>query len=166
MQRINLWKRPACCMAIVTLFAGLSKNSMSAQQAIEGKWADDNDPVAKQLIEQERKWAVLGCVPSNVIQELIAEDFVGTSPDGPRYTKSDLINEHATPGKEHDCKLLGARVRFFGPDVAIIYGNETAVLAGVDGKDFRRTLIWTDTAFKRNGKWQLIAVQDMVDPKK
>ena len=121
-----------------------------AQQFGEGKWADDNDPVAKQLIEQERKWAVLSCSPSNVIQEFVADDFVGTSPDGPTYTKSGLVDRHSKPTPEHDCKLLSAKVRFFGPD----------------GKDSRRTLIWTDTALRRKGKWQLIAVQDMVEPKK
>jgi uncharacterized protein (TIGR02246 family) len=76
------------------------------------------------------------------------------------------MERHRKPAPEHDCKLLSAKVRFFGPDVAIIYGKETAVLTGANGKDSRRTLIWTDTALRRNGKWQLIAVQDMDEPKK
>jgi Domain of unknown function (DUF4440) len=138
-----------------------SYGAVHAQKSGEGKWADANDPVAKQLIEQERKWAVLGCVPSHVIAEFVAEDFVGTAPEGPLYTKAELTGRHEKPAPEHDCKLLSARVRFFGADVAIIYGKETAVHTGKDGKDIQRTLVWTDTALKRNGKWQLIAVQDM-----
>ena len=166
MQMTNYWRRTACCCALAILLAVAAKSSLSAQQPSEGKWADENDPVAKQLIEQERKWAVLYCTPSNVIEDFIADDFVGTSPEGPTYTKSGLTNRHKAPTLEHDCKLLSARVRFFGPNLAIIYGSETAVRTGPDGKDFQRTLIWTDTVLKRNGKWQLIAVQDMIDPKK
>ncbi len=47
----------------------------------------------------------------------------------------------------------------------MIYGKETSTRTGKDGKTFQRTLIWTDTWLKRNGKWQIIAVQDMKDPK-
>ena len=63
-------------------------------------------------------------------------------------------------------KLLTARVRFYGNTVAMIYGSETSVRKAKDGKEFERTLIWTDTWLKRNGKWQIIAVQDMIAPKK
>ena len=158
--------RVAYCFALSAVFMAGSGMVAFGQKPIQGKWADANDPVAKELIEQERKWAVLSCSPSNVIQEFVADDFVGTSPAGPTYTKPELTERHETPSKEHDCKLLGARVRFFGPELAIIYGHETAVVTGPDGKDVQQTLIWTDTALKRNGKWQLIAVQDMFDPKK
>jgi len=48
----------------------------------------------------------------------------------------------------------------------MIYGSETSVRKAKDGKEFERTLIWTDTWLKRNGKWQIIAVQDMIAPKK
>jgi len=166
MQTMKFHSRPAWAVALAVLFSVACGSAARAQQFGGGKWADVNDPVAKQLIEQERKWAVLSCSPSNVIQEFVAEDFVGTSPAGPTYTKSEIMERHRKPAPEHDCKLLSAKVRFFGPDVAIIYGKETAVLTGANGKDSRRTLIWTDTALRRNGKWQLIAVQDMDEPKK
>jgi hypothetical protein len=159
MQRIK-----SCILAM--LFAIVPQSAISAQAPIQGTWADANDPVAKQLIEQERKWAVLYCTPSNVIAEFVADDFIGTSPEGPIYSKSDLTKRHAAPAPERDCKLLSARVRFYGPDLAMIYGSETAVRTGPDGKEFTRTLIWTDTVLKRDGRWQLIAVQDMIEPKK
>jgi len=137
-----------------------------AQTSPQGTWAADNDADAKLMIEVERKWAVDDCVPTNVVDEYIADDFVGTSPSGPIYTKADLFKEHSSPSAARDCKLLTAKVRYFGPNVAIIYGSETAIHQGADGKDFKRTLIWTDTWMKRNGKWQIIAVQDMNDPRK
>lgn len=138
----------------------------SAQSSNEGRWADANDLIAKQLIDQERKWAVLECEPSNVVAEALADDFVGTSPRGPRYTKAEALAEAPpAPGQVRDCKLLTARVRFYGTNVAMIYGSETSVRKQKDGKEFDRTLIWTDTWLKRNGKWQIIAVQDMIAPK-
>jgi Domain of unknown function (DUF4440) len=129
-----------------------------------GRWADANDPIAKQLIEAERKWAVLECEPSNVVAEALAEDFVGTSPEGPIYTKKEALAEKP-PVKATGCKLLGARVRFYGPDLAMIYGKETSTRTAKGGKTYQSTLIWTDTWLKRNGKWQIIAVQDMTYPK-
>jgi hypothetical protein len=138
----------------------------SAQSTIQGHWADANDPIAKQMIEQERKWAVLECEHSNVVAEALADDFVGTSPRGPRYTKAEALAEAPpAPGQARDCKLLTARVRFYGDTVAMIYGSETSVRKQKDGKEIDRTLIWTDTWLKRNGKWQIIAVQDMIAPK-
>jgi len=147
--------------AIIVTLPALGQQAQSSS----GRWADANDPVAKQLVEAERKWAVLECEPSNVVRDALAEDFAGTSPDGPIYTKSEALVE-GKPEKVRGCKLLSVRVRFYGPDLAILYGKETSTRTGADGKDFQRTLIWTDTWLKRNGKWQIIAVQDMNDPKK
>jgi len=77
----------------------------SAQSTTQGRWADANDPIAKQLIEQERKWAVLECEHSNVVAEALADDFVGTSPEGPRYTKAEALAEAPpAPGQARDCK--------------------------------------------------------------
>lgn len=166
MQTTSSRIHPVRCYVLAVCFAILSLNGANAQAAIQGRWAAPDDPVAKQLIEMERRWAVLSCTPSNVIEEFVAEDFVGTSPEGPTYTKSDLTKAHQAPSPEHGCKLLSARVRFYGSGLAVIYGTETATHAGADGKDSQTTLIWTDTALKRNGEWQLIAVQDMFDPRK
>jgi hypothetical protein len=52
------------------------------------------------------------------------------------------------------------KIRFFGADVALMYGAEPKTVAVPDSKHERRCLVWTDTWMKRNGKWQVIAVQD------
>lgn len=148
----------------VLCLAGMALPAV-AQSSKMGRWADAGDPVAKQLIEAERKWAVLECEPSNVVREALAEDFVGTSPSGPIYDKKEALKDDAKPVKASGCKLLSAKVRFYGPEVAVLYGKETSTRVGKDGKEFQRTLIWTDTWLKRDGKWQIIAVQDMDDPK-
>jgi len=146
------------------LIVASASAAVPASQA--GRWADPNDPVAKKMIEQERLWAEDGCSPNSVVQEALAEDFVGTSPRGPIYDKKEA-NAKPDPSKprERDCKLLSARVRFFGDSVAVIYGKETATHKDPKDGEKEVVLIWTDTWMKRDGKWQIIAVQDMVEPK-
>jgi hypothetical protein len=46
--------------------------------------------------------------------------------------------------------------------LAVAYGNESSIRKGKDGKEFLRCLVWTDTWLKRDGKWQIIAAQDVV----
>ena len=152
---------------LLTAMAGTT--SVAAQPSSAGRWASATDPVARMLIEQERLWATHACKPNQVLQTLIADDFVGTSPDGTLYTKPDMLPKPgARPAapRERDCKLVSAKVRYFGSDVAVVYGRETAMLKGADGKEKLRTLVWTDTFLRRGGKWQIIAVQDMDAPAK
>lgn len=54
----------------------------------------------------------------------------------------------------------GAEVRFFGADVAVVYGAESKTVTLDDSKRERRWLVWTDTWMRRNGNRQIIAVQD------
>jgi hypothetical protein len=163
MTNFRVW---TSCFFVVALLLFFRGNTALAQSSQQGTWATDSDADAKMMIEAERKWAVDDCVPTNVVDEYLADDFVGTSPAGPIYTKADMTKEHSVPIPARDCKLLSAKVRYFGPTVAVIYGSETAIHKGADGKEFSRTLVWTDTWMKRNGKWQIIAVQDMIDPRK
>jgi len=149
------------CLILLAAVAFVALPGYAQNQA---RWADANDPDAKQMIEAERKWAVLECEPSNVVAEALADDFVGTSPDGPIYDKKEALAEDRSETAT-GCKLISARVRYYSPVVAMIYGKETSLRTPKDGKQYRRTLIWTDTWMKRNGKWQIIAVQDMRDPK-
>jgi hypothetical protein len=127
-----------------------------AQPVIAGRWADPADPVAQHLIDLERTWSLLSCdtganraaTAAAFYQDFIADDFVGTSPEGPLYTKADLIpaKPAATPPEpETACQFLGAKVRFFGQDMAVLYGRESAMIKGRDGKTTTRVLIWTDT---------------------
>jgi hypothetical protein len=129
-----------------------------------GVWAVENDPAAMEIIESERQWALDACVPGSLKPEFIADDFAGTDPRGVVYAKAALFSKDAAAEPEHNCKLLSAKVRFFGPDLAVAYGSESGAAKGADGKDQIRVLVWTDTLVRRGGKWQVIAVQDMVGP--
>jgi len=126
-----------------------------------GKWAAADDPTAKSLIDLERQWAESACTHSLIQQTILADDFQGTAPDGSRYSKSEAIEgERNSKIQERECHLHDAKVRFFGDNIAVTYGDESAILKTPDGKEQCRALIWTDTWLKRNGTWQCVAAQD------
>jgi len=133
--------------------------------AQQSHWADANDPVAKMMIDSERKWAETGCDHNPIATTILAEDFMGTAPDGSRYDRAKEIQGNANAGRtSHNCKLDEAKVRFFGSDLAMVYGSERATRAGSDGKDATHCQVWSDTWLKRNGKWQIINAQDTTVP--
>jgi hypothetical protein len=133
--------------------------------AQQSHWAGANDPVAKMMIDSERKWAETGCDHNPIAATILAEDFMGTAPDGSRYDRAKEIRDNADAARtSHNCKLDEAKVRFYGSDLAMVYGSERATRTGSDGKEIGRCQAWSDTWLKRNGKWQIINAQDTSVP--
>jgi len=127
----------------------------------QGRWASADDKTAKFMIDAERQWAEAACAHNKITEKILADDFQGTSPEATRYTKSEEVADSADISKtSRDCRLIDAKVRFFGDSLALVYGSESAVRKGKDGTEKPRCLIWTDTWLKRNGAWQIIAAQD------
>jgi hypothetical protein len=143
---------------IAIVFAGVSTWVGSVLAA---DVAASRSETAHWMIEQARAWANQACGGKWVISDLLADDFRGTSPKGTRYGKPsgepplDQKTQWST-----DCSLDEADVRFFGSDIAVVYGAESKTVALADGKQERRCLVWTDTWLRRKAKWQIIAVQD------
>ena len=131
--------------------------------AQQGRWASADDPLAKEMIQDERDWAEDGCTQRPVGERFLAEDFQGTAPSGARYDKTEALKRDTSP-EERDCHLDDAKVRFFGDSMAVVYGSERALLVGKDGTKSKRCLVWTDTWIKRNSKWEIIAAQDTAVP--
>ena len=148
---------------IATLaFIGAAFVVIVAANAQQGKWAATDDNTAKSLIDMERQWAEASCTHSLIVQEILADDFQGTSPGGKLYSKKEAVEEEKTSkNEERDCHLDDAKVHFFGDNIALVYGHETASRRSSDGKENTTSLIWTDTWLKRNGAWQIVAAQDM-----
>ena len=133
---------------------------MTAAHAQQSHWATPDDKTAKFMIDMEGKWAEGVCTNNGVIAELLAEDFQGTSTHGERYNKADELRDEKGPHTAHGCALDDAKVRFFGDDVAIIYGSEHAIGKDKVHLDTKVCQVWTDTWLKRDGKWQIVAAQD------
>jgi Domain of unknown function (DUF4440) len=143
---------------VLAIFAITTAVAAHGQQ---GRWASANDQTAKFMIDAERQWAEAACTHNKIAETILADDFQGTSPETTRYTKAEEVADSADVSKtSRDCRLLDAKVRFFGESLALVYGSESAVRKEKDGVEKSRCLIWTDTWLKRNGKWQIIAAQD------
>jgi hypothetical protein len=131
-------------------------------QAQVSRWASPDEPTAKALIELERKWAEAACTHNGIEKTILAEDFHGIDPDGAHYSKKEAVEGAKTAKTERECKMYEVKVHFFGENMAILYGSETAVHASTtDGRQHTTKLTWTDTWLKRDGKWQVVAAEDM-----
>jgi hypothetical protein len=127
----------------------------------QGQWAAADNPTARFMVDAERQWAEAACTHNQIAQKILADDFQGTSPEGQRYTKPEEVADTTDPTKgARDCRLIDAKLRFFGDSLAMVYGSESSVRKAKDGTEQARCLIWTDTWLKRNGNWQIIAAQD------
>lgn len=147
--------KPMVTFVVVTFTA------VAAANAQQGRWAAADDPTAKFIIDAERQWAEAACTHNKIAEEILADDFQGTSPEGKHYSKSEEVADTGDRSRTaRDCRLLDASVRFFGEGLAMAYGSESSVRKAKDGTDTPRCQIWTDTWLKRNGKWQIIAAQD------
>jgi hypothetical protein len=132
-----------------------------AARGQQGQWAAADSATAKFMVDAERLWAEASCNHNRIAEKILAEDFQGTSPEGRGYPKSEEVADSADVSKTaQDCRLLDAKVRFFGEELAIVYGTESSLRRAKDGTAQTRCLIWTDTWLKRKGNWQIIAAQD------
>jgi hypothetical protein len=136
---------------ITFLFLGIVSNVWS-----QGKPATDRE----QILEVERKFTDT-VVSNNVkeLEEILADDYLGTEPDGKLVTKADSIAEAKSgPSEFASCRLNEneVKVRFYD-HVAVVNGTE----------DWRRKdggigrFIWTDIMVKQHDHWQVVASQDL-----
>ena len=140
------------------VFLGIPVVAARGQQ---GQWAAADNATAKFIVDAERQWAEAACTHNKITEKILADDFQGTSPDGKRFTKSEEVADSSDLSKTaRDCRLIDAKVRLFGDNLAMVYGSETSIRKTKDGTEKARCLIWTDTWLKRNGRWQIIAAQD------
>ena len=133
---------------------------MTATQAQQSHEAPSLDKTAKFMIDMERKWAEGVCANNGVITELLADDFQGTSTNGERYTKADELRDEKGTHWAHDCGLDDTNVHFISKDLIIIYGSEHAIGKDKAHPEAKVCQVWTDTWYKRGGKWQIVAAQD------
>ena len=73
--------------------------------------------------------------------------MVSDTRDAPKYFVSNHANE--------------VKVRFYG-DTAVAQGSETWERR--TGDPLRGRFVWTDTWLRRNRKWQIVAVEDLIAP--
>jgi hypothetical protein len=128
--------------------------------AQQSHWAAPSDKTAQTIVAMERKWAEGACADNGVVAGMLADDFQGTSTSGVRFTKADELRDEKGPHTAHDCGLDETKVRFFGDNVALVYGSEHAIGKDPSQPGVKVCQIWTDTWLKRDNQWRVVASQD------
>lgn len=156
-QRLHCFSRIGAICGITLALA-----VVVAAPAQTSRWADKDDPTAKSMIALEHQWTDADCTGSLIVATLLAEDFHGISPDGIPYSKQEALERAKNIKKlARSCQTYEVKVHFFGDSVALLYGSESAIWKISGGKERTRKLVWTDTWLKRNGKWEIVAAEDM-----
>jgi hypothetical protein len=120
------------------------------------RWADDDHPVAREIVAVAQRWAKANCGPQPGLIAHFAEEFQGTAPDGKRYGRSRLQGF----GQDRDCIVGDIKVQIFDGKTAVAYGTESSIRRRPDGSEWQRCLAWTDTWVHREGLWKIVAAQD------
>jgi Domain of unknown function (DUF4440) len=108
-----------------------------------------NSKPEDQVAKLERDWLAADAKgDSGRLRQIIADDFMGTSPNGSLLNKDDIIPENARPGGFAGATVGETNVRVFG---------DTGVLMGVinSAGKIHVTLVCQ----KRAQDWQIIAAQ-------
>lgn len=125
----------------------------------ECKHGYDRKETERYIIESERQWAEsVATGDTSAIERFTADDFVGVDEQGKLYEKAKMIADTRTAPKYFVSNHLNEmKVRFYG-DTALAQGSESwQKRTGERGR-----FLWTDTWLRRNGRWQIVAAQDLV----
>jgi ketosteroid isomerase-like protein len=120
---------------------------------------NDQKQAERYIVESERQWAEsVATGDSSVVERILADDFLGVDPKGRLYGKGKMIAEtRNAPQYFASNHLHEVKVRFYG-ETAIAQGNESwERRTGERGR-----FVWTDTWIRRNGRWQIVAAEDLI----
>jgi catechol 2,3-dioxygenase-like lactoylglutathione lyase family enzyme/ketosteroid isomerase-like protein len=118
----------------------------------------DEKAAERYIRESEAQWAEsVATGDTAAVERILADDFVGVDPKGGLYDKQQMIaNTRNAPKYYASNHLNEVKIRFYG-DTAIAHGSESWRLrTGARGR-----FIWTDTWLRRDGRWQIVAAEDL-----
>jgi ketosteroid isomerase-like protein len=122
---------------------------------------NDQKEAESYIIESERQWAEsVATGDPSTIERILADDFLGVDPKGTLYDKAKMIADtRNAPQYFVSNRLNEVKVRFYG-ETAIAQGDESwERRTGERGR-----FVWTDTWTRRNGRWQIVAAEDLIAP--
>lgn len=147
---------------IVRTVAGVGAVLLAASAGAECTGVGQYDPTDLAYIcASERAWAEsVANGDVSIPMRILADDYVGIGSSGRRFTKTEMAAQPPRTSQFVASEEVDqSTVRFFG-NLAVSQGSETS--RSKEGHDSH--VVWTDTWLKRNGKWQIVASQDMVLP--
>ena len=135
------------------LMLGMAGIAYADTSASTGQSASDT------LQQLEKEWSEASQTgDTNKVNQLLAEDWVGISYDGTKFTKQALI-EALKSGKMKAASVeLGPMdVKVLGK-VAVVQGSDDEK-STVDGKDTSGKWVWMDVFVKHGGTWVVVRSQ-------
>lgn len=114
------------------------------------------ESVSRHIVERSREWtASYVSGHTDVMQRILAHDFVGTNPKGRRANKAQTIATALEgPAFLQAASVGPIEVRVFGT-MAVAFGGDVLVLKRDPASTI--TTAWTDTWLLRDGQWVVIA---------
>ena len=122
---------------------------------------NDQKEAERYIAESERQWAEsVATGDASIVERILADDFLGVDPKGRIYDKAKMIADTRDAGQYFASNHLNeVKVRFYG-DTAIAQGDETWERRNSE----RGRFVWTDTWIQRDGRWQIVAAEDLIAP--
>jgi ketosteroid isomerase-like protein len=115
--------------------------------------------VGGELIIQERIWTeAIKNRDREVLDQLLADDFIFTDDEGNVYDKAEYISAVMELIRVTSYTVDQTTVREYG-DISIVAGRWTGTQT-IEGKDASGAFRFTDTFVRRPGGWQGVASQD------
>jgi ketosteroid isomerase-like protein len=115
------------------------------------------ESVERELINLEQQWGD-ALVKANLVflDQILAEDYMFTSPVGEVLTKAQMLAELKS-GEDVVSSVVNhdMKVRVYG-DAAVVTGHSTYKQT-VQGNDISGEYRWTDTWIRKDGRWQCVA---------
>ena len=111
--------------------------------------------------DSERQWAEsVASGDASVVERILANDFIGVDTRGQLYDKAKMISDTRDGPKFFASNHLNqVKIRFYG-DTAVAQGSESWERhTGERGR-----FVWTDTWLRRNGRWEIVAAEDLTVP--
>ncbi|HEY1872713.1 MAG TPA: nuclear transport factor 2 family protein [Chitinophagaceae bacterium] len=151
MNRFTILIELIACLCILTGCSNLQRTNTSSDY----KRAEDY------IRKSEKQWAESAATgDTNVLKKILSDDFVGVDPDGGHYSKSELIHYTSdSTNKFRSNQLNDVTIRFYD-NTAIAQGSET--WTRYSGEPLTGSFVWTDTWIFQNGKWQIVAAEDVI----
>jgi uncharacterized protein (TIGR02246 family) len=123
----------------------------------------ENALVSQLVLNEERIGRAIAKRDEAVLDDLFAEDFVGTTPDGTVLTKRDVIASLFSPAYDIDeFNNVDIQVRMYG-DAAVVVARGV-VRGRYQGKDasgqFRYTRVWV----RQGRQWSVVAAHSSMLP--
>jgi hypothetical protein len=115
------------------------------------------DRAEKYIKVSEAAWAEsVATNDASVARRILADDFVGVSPDGQTYDKAHAADGPSGFKSNH---LEYVNIRFYG-DTAVAQGSEKweRTAGGVRTGHF----VWIDTWVCRIGDWRVVSAEDVM----